>query len=498
MVTRFALLLLAVLPIEAAAQTMDSGMHMPMPDKPKPKAKPKLKPKHAPRPVPSPAPAQSHDGHGSMEDMPGMESVTPSPAEAPAPPGQQHDRHAGMDMPQTPGDGAAQDVPVSAIYLSPVSWGSGTSRLPANELESHNGLHAGVGPVMLMAHGDLTAVATSQSGPRGDDMTFVESMAMLTASIGDNYEGISFDLRTMMSLEPAMGARGYPSLLASGETANGVPLIDRQHPHDLFMELSGRLAYNFGQRQTVFLYGGPVGEPALGPSTFMHRRSARDLVLAPITHHWFDSTHITYGVVTLGYGSPRFQIEASAFRGREPDERRWGIEKPKLDSWSVRATWSPNRKWLGEISYGRLESPEPQHPGEDEKRLIASLHYSYRDWSGTAAFSAKKHVPGDTSTAWLFELNKRFGYLRPHSVTMRIENVANDELFPDPLHPLHDRSFRVTRVEAGYAWRHKLGDLLAVTLGANALAILKPDALDPYYGKSPLGWTGFVRLSLGD
>jgi hypothetical protein len=490
----------ALLPIQAAAQTMDPGMHMPMPAKPKPKPTPKPQRKPAPKPAPKPAaaPAQSHDEHSPMQAMPGMEGMTPPAEQAAPPPQQQHDQHAGMDMPPTPGDGAAQDLPVGAIYINPVRWGSGTSRLPANELENHNGLDAGIGPVMLMAHGDLTAVATSQSGPRGDDMTFVESMAMLTASLGSRSEGISFDLRTMMSLEPAMGARGYPNLLATGETAGGVPLVDRQHPHDLFMELSGRLAYNFGRRQAVFLYGGPVGEPALGPSNFMHRRSARDLVLAPITHHWFDSTHISYGVVTLGYASRRFQIEASAFRGQEPDERRWGIEKPKLDSWSARATWSPDGRWLGEISYARLESPEPQHPGEDEKRLIASLHYSFRDWSATAAFSAKKHVPGDTSTAWLLELNKRFGYLRPHSVTARIENLANDELFSDPLHPLHGRSFRVTRIEAGYAWRHRLGDVLTVTVGGNAMAILKPDALDPYYGKSPFGWTGFVRLSLGD
>ena len=117
-----------------------------------------------------------------------------------------------------------------------------------------------------------------------------------------------------------------------------VALVDRQHPHDLFMELSARVDFNVGENASLFLYGGPVGEPALGPSAFMHRGSARYNPEAPITHHWFDSTHITYGVVTAGYAARTWQIEASAFSGQEPDEHRWNIETPRLDSWSVRAT----------------------------------------------------------------------------------------------------------------------------------------------------------------
>src|SRR5690606_25412624 len=99
-----------------------------------------------------------------------------------------------------------------------------------------------------------------------------------------------------------------------------------------------------------------------------HRPSARYLPLAPITHHWFDSTHITYGVVTAGYAAPGWQVEASAFRGAEPDERRWNIETPRLDSWSVRASWAPAPEWLVQASYGRLEQPEETHIGQDEGR----------------------------------------------------------------------------------------------------------------------------------
>ncbi len=57
----------------------------------------------------------------------------------------------------------------------------------------------------------------------------------------------------------------------------------------------------------------------------MHRSSARCDPEAPITHHGFDSTHITLGVTTAGYATPHWQVEASAFKGRKPDENRYNI-----------------------------------------------------------------------------------------------------------------------------------------------------------------------------
>ena len=369
--------------------------------------------------------------------------------------------------------------------------GSGTSRLPVNEGMMH-GLHFEAGDWMLMAHGYLWGVATDQGGPRGDDMAFVESMAMLTGE--RDLGGAQLQLRSMLSLEPLMGAEGYPNLFATGETAHGDPLIDRQHPHDLFMELAARVDVPVGGGDSVFLYGGPVAEPALGPSAFMHRGSGRYAPLAPITHHWFDSTHITYGVVTAGWSSPRFQLEASAFRGREPDEERWGIETPKLDSWSVRATWTPSPAWALELSHGRLDSPEALHPGEDEARTVASVQYATGGLATTFAFSAKDRLPGPTLTAWLAEANWNMD--RHHTLFGRIENVANDELFPEEASPLHHRTFRVTKAELGYAYRLPVGPF-ELALGGALAAYAKPDALDAAYGDAPVSTTLFARLSLG-
>lgn len=386
------------------------------------------------------------------------------------------------------------------------SDGSGTSRLPGDNANPRGcdgpasmggstmqGLHAMAGDWMLMAHGFVTAQYTDHSGPRGDGKLYSTSMLMLAADHADDWGRLQ--LRSMFSLEPAMDSRGYPNLLATGETAHGAPLVDRQHPHDLFMELAARVDVNVGDALSVFVYGGPVGEPAIGPSAFMHRGSAANNPEPPITHHWFDSTHITYGVVTAGISAPRWQLETSAFRGAEPDEDRWNIETPRLDSWSVRATLTPSPQWAFQASYAEIKEPEALHRGQDERRYTASAHYSRGPLSAMAAFSAKDRVPGGTLTAWLGEVN--YDFEGRNSLFGRIENVANDELFPDHDDPLHDQAFRVTKLQAGYARHIPLADPLTLTLGASGAAYLKPDALDATYGDNPLGYTFFAKLSLG-
>ena len=450
--TRFisaAALAAAILPAHASAQTqpMPGGMAMPTHRSP------------APSPVSDPMPAMAHD-HAAMPGMAMPDGTMPAMA-------------MGMG-----GDAYVQ--------------GSGTARLPAAEgMMRGQMIHAG--DWMLMAHGYAWGVATDQGGPRGDSEAFVESMAMLMAD-RDLTDRVHLQLRSMASLEPLMGARGYPNLFATGEVANGQPLVDRQHPHDLFMELAARVDYRIGDTASLFLYGGPVGEPALGPSAFMHRGSARYLPLAPITHHWFDSTHITYGVVTGGYADARVQIEASGFRGREPDEHRWDIETPRLDSWSVRGTWTPSPHWAVQVSHGRLASPEEQHPGQDEARTTASVQYARGGLATTVAYAVKNRVPGPALGAFLAEATWEID--RHHAIFGRVENVANDELFPDEASPLHDTKFRVTKAEVGYAYRLPIAGPFGVALGGTVAAYAKPQALEAAYG-NPVSGTVFAKFALG-
>ncbi len=371
--------------------------------------------------------------------------------------------------------------------------GSGTARLPGNEGAMH-GIHISAGDWMVMAHGAVSTQYTNHDGPRGDDKIYATSMAMLSASKESNWGRIQ--LRSMFSLEPLMRNRGYPNLFASGEAAGGEPLVDRQHPHDLFMELAGRVDVNLSETSGVFFYGGPVGEPALGPSAFMHRGSSAYNPEPPITHHWFDSTHITYGVATAGFFSPKVQLETSLFTGQEADERRWNIEKPRFDSWSVRATLTPSPQWALQLSHGQLKQPEASHADEDERRTTASVHYANgKGLAAMLAFAAKDRVPGDTLTAWIAEANWD---LDDHNTLFgRFENVRNDELFPDHDAPLHDQPFRVSKFQAGYAYRMPLAGPFELALGGSASAYVKPAALDAAYGKNPWGYTLFARLSVG-
>jgi len=442
----------------------------------------------ASEPGPAPAEAQPH-AHSAPETAAEPAGPEPHPGDhgSSQPAGHSAMDHATMDH-------GGMDHAAMGHMASDRAEGSGTARLPAAE-GMMPGLHFDIGAGWSgMAHGYAWLVHTDQGGPRGDAKTYVQSMAMLMAE--RRWDGTRLQLRTMLSAEPLMDARGYPNLFATGETANGEPLVDRQHPHDLFMELAGRIDVDVAPGTSAFLYGGPVGEPALGPSAFMHRASASLNPEAPITHHWFDSTHITYGVVTAGLASRAWQIEASAFRGEEPDEERWGIETPRLDSWSVRATLAPSANWVMQASYGRLEEPEALHPGEDEARTTASVQYnSGGGLSALAAFSAKNRVPGDTLTAWLGEVN--WDLAERHTLFGRVEDVANDELFPDHDDPLHDRAFRITKLQAGYAYTLPVGSALALSLGGTAATFVKPDALDAAYGDDPMSFTAFAKLTLG-
>src|SRR5579863_5615381 len=192
---------------------------------------------------------------------------------------------------------------------------------------------------MLMLHGQAIVAEQQQTGPRGRDKLFSVNWMMPMAQ--KSWKRSELTLRGMFSLEPAtITGRYFPELFQQGETAFGRPIVDGQHPHNLFMELAGIYDQKLGGRGVLTLYAAPVGDPALGPIAYPHRASAAEDPLAPLSHHLQDSTHIAYDVLTggaamnVGHGGVR--LEASGFRGREPDENRWHIEVGALDSWSGR------------------------------------------------------------------------------------------------------------------------------------------------------------------
>jgi hypothetical protein len=317
-------------------------------------------------------------------------------------------------------------------------------------------------------------------------------MAMASRDLAN---GDTLGLKAMLSGDPFMGRRGYPLLLASGETANGRDrLVDRQHPHDFFMELSASVSQGIGPNSGVFLYAALPGEPAFGPPAFMHREAIMDSPEAPITHHWLDSTHISFGVLTGGIVLDRVKLEVSRFNGREPDQHRWNIETGPLDSTAIRLSWNPTRELALQGSWGHFVDPEQLEPGVNQKRLSASALYAREiapGWrfAGTLAWGRKTvHHHNDDAIA-------AEGSLKHGQWTLfgRGEMAENREL----LDVVDGPAYRVGKVSLGAARDFRIADHLS--LGAGGLFSLNfvPGSLAPLYGgRNPTGAMAFLRFRL--
>jgi hypothetical protein len=454
----------------------------------------------------------AHDmpaGQG-MQDMPGMQ-------------GGAHDMPAGQDMQNMPGmQGGAHDMHAMqghhdmAALLGPYAISreaSGTSWQP--ESSPHEALFTQHGPWMAMLHGQAFAIYDDQEGRRGGSKWFSENylMGMATRPLGPGRLG----LRAMMSLEPwTIGRNGYPLLLQTGETANGrTELVDRQHPHDLFDELAATYSLPLSREGSVFVYAGLPGEPALGPPTYMHRFSAIDNPETPLSHHWLDSTHISYGVATLGWIQGGLKVESSAFRGREPDQHRADIESPSLDSYSFRVTYDPDPGLSVQGSFGHLKSPEELEPNVDVNRSTVSVIYNVPlaengNLQSTFAWGRNQRRPGRTTNAYLFEGTAAF--VARHTVYYRLEQLENDELVADVLglgaafkdgalvdERLVQPVAVVTKLAGGYVYDFLVGEAYRTGAGFDLSVAHVPSRLEPSYGGDWVpGWMLFLRFRLGN
>ena len=393
--------------------------------------------------------------------------------------------------------------------------GSGTSWLPASAPMEM--FHFESGDWNFMVHGFANFAYQQETGARESNEFFATNMAMFSAGRGAGAGRFRF--RVMATLEPTLGADGYPLLLQTGETADGTnPLFDRQHPHDLMMELGLRYDRPIGDTDELFVYFAPVGDPALGPTAFMHRFPGIDNPVAPITHHWIDATHISYGVLTFGWNrGNKVQLEGSIFNGREPDAERWDIEGFRLDSFSARFSANPWPNWSFQGSIGQLTEPERLHPGQDVLRMTASVTHNLPlgdgNWQSTLAWGRNKweelpsaptelppgvHIhftPGvqPTRSAVLAESGIRFKGM--HSVFGRWEWAEKDELLraADRRHSL---VYNVSKLNVGY-----LIDFLRLThlrVGAGVYGSLHwvPDDLDFVYGERPTSYGFYFRFKI--
>ncbi|MFL6591261.1 MAG: hypothetical protein ACJ8GK_00955 [Luteimonas sp.] len=401
-------------------------------------------------------------------------------------PGLQHD-DAGMPAMEMESAGALGVYPMGRDA-------SGTSWQP--DETPHGGAHWRRGAWGGMVHAMFEVVDDHQHGPRGDDKTFLSGMVMAQGrrAVGDRD---ALQLRAMFSPDPLMGRNGYPLLLASGETADGVhPLVDRQHPHELVMELSATFRHVMPDRDAVFVYAGLPGEPAFGPPAFMHRVAIMDSPEAPITHHWLDSTHVAFGVMTLGYVRDRWKFEASRFNGREPDQRRYDIEAGPLDSSALRASWNPAPRWSLQASWARLVSPEQLAPGEDQVKWSASALYTRAlDEDRVVALTlawGRRDAGHEALDAWALEAS--VNPVRWWTLFARAERTRNDELVADGSG--HGEAHGVSKLSVGAVRDVAIARHAVLGIGASYALDVVPRALDALYGDDPSGALLFVRLKV--
>jgi hypothetical protein len=396
-------------------------------------------------------------------------------------------------------------------------------------------VHATRGAWELMLSGVIFGVHTNQTGPRGRDKFFAPNWIMPMASRRLGAGVVTF--RSMLTFEPlTITKKRYPLLLQTGELANGIPIISGQHPHDFFMELGVAYQLPLGERTALNFFAGPRGEPAVGPPAFPHRPTASENPLAVISHHYQDSTHISSTVVTAGITHGPVTLEASGFHGREPDEKRWGLEQGAINSFAARLTVTPTPRWAAQFSAARINNREETHPDRDTLRTTASVNYARPvpggHWNAMIAWgrnhdieftqlpqpadslipladpksrrnfhivTVPTRIPRQIYNSYIAESTLSF---HRHWIWGRVENIDRDTyvLYEEAPFVRLVEEQRYTRVQTytiGYARElPPPAPWLSASLGGQTMIYGLPLVLKPIYGDRPFGVQLFLRMRL--
>ncbi|HEV8129174.1 MAG TPA: hypothetical protein VGQ14_05910 [Candidatus Eisenbacteria bacterium] len=373
-------------------------------------------------------------------------------------------------------------------------FGSGTSWLPDATIPRH--LMTQAGSWTLMVHGALFAGGIGMNGPRGDEKFVGPNMIMTMAERGST--STLWRVSAMFSADAAtVGGAGYPLLFQTGETWNGAPLHDHQHPHNVFSELSVSMTRAAFAGTALSLYAAPVGEPGLGPPAYPHRPVGTNDPLAPIGHHWQDATHIAYGVVTAGVERRTWRVEGSTFNGEEPGEDRAEIRAPEFDSFSGRVSFNPAPSWSFQASHGYLHRPEEAHPDHDAWRTTASAVWAQPVTGGRSLDLAlvwgRNRVDRTDMDSWLIEGEwSHEDALTPFWRFEYVEKNAKELVLPASLDP--DRILPLRQATLGGVIGLPLRGALSWGVGAQGVLSLVPRDLRSVYGDNPGGWAVFLRV----
>lgn len=401
--------------------------------------------------------------------------------------------HESMEM---PGDVPGMNMSVPANDWMPSAHVSSGSGWQPAATPDHSWMKS-VSGWDVMAHGVIFVDYNQQGGPRGAGKA--ESVNWLMLMEHHQLGSGTILFREMLSAESLTAPHpGFPELFQTGETYHGQPLVDHQHPHNVFSELALDYTRPIAEKMLWLFYGAAAGEPAPGPVAYVHRASASELPMAPLSHHLQDSTHISFGVLTTGLVISRLKLEGSLFNGREPNEKRYSIQFAPLDSWSARLSIAPSRNWTAQYSYRRLEHPEALEPGS-QYRQTASVEYVFPFSRGSWATSVvwgRVHKEAINHNLNGYVLETTLNFMARNYAFSRLELVDKDELFPgNPLEP----SYRIGAYTFGAARDLIQNRLWQLALGADLTFYSKPSSLDPFYGVHPVSFQVFLRArpSLG-
>jgi hypothetical protein len=384
----------------------------------------------------------------------------------------------------------------AAAPLFPPRDASGTAWLPDDT--PMQGLHHRAGAWEVMVHGSAFAQFLYEGGEDHRRSHQAGSINWLMGMARRPAGGGRLGARAMLSAEPwTIPGCGYPDLLATGETCDGDTIHDRQHPHDLFMELAAEYDRPLRGRLRWQIYAALAGEPALGPAGFPHRLSAAANPIAPIGHHWLDATHISFGVLTAGVFTEHWKVDASAFNGREPDERRDDLDLAAPDSFAARLSLMPSPSLVVQVSGGHLKEAEPglgNLPRTNLTRATASATYhrpvrqdrpygAGNAWATTIAWGlnvepTSANDPASTTHAALVEAS--YAWTAAATLFGRLEVVGK------PAHDLHVHDstevFTVAKLQLGYS--HDLMERRGARFGVGGTVSgsMVPASLVPRYG----------------
>lgn len=393
-------------------------------------------------------------------------------------------------------------IPMSRI-------GSGTSWLP--DSAPMYGAMKSVGNWGVMSHFSVFVQGDAQGGPRGDSQFGSLNWGMLGASHA--LAGGRLQLRGMMSVDAiTVGGKGYPLLLQTGESYKGKALHDRQHPHDLFMEIAAVYDRALTEKVAMQLYVAPAGEPATGPVAFPHRPTAAADPLATISHHWQDATHVSFGVATAALYTRQLKIEGSLFNGREPDDTRTNLDyrNAKLDALSARVTFNPGGQTSVSASYANIPDAEVAHEGESLRRATASVLHSrsfadngslslalivganalaHEQWSPSVTGEALRDFRGKTTVFARGEVVRKSG----EDLVVDVHDTPN--IFLRPVgYVAQEHEYTLSSLTIGAVRDLATGKLGSLGLGARGTVNFVPSSLSEIYGsRTPVGGAVYLR-----